>query len=173
MFQQWQISNLLYLFRRMIPELEEKLNVTFPPAAEFGRESFRDFLDDLCVRNNVECGHPRTAARLLDKVGGSWRISFMSGVATSPGSAFCAVAGFKFCSLVCMCTYICMLVKLYGEASCLAMAVWIIHEKKWLKENCVCYIHQHYHYCTSESISCVMQSALHADCHINPLSCLP
>ena len=54
----------------MIPELEEKLKVTFPPATEFGTESFRDFLDDLCVKNNVECGHPRTAARLLDKVGG-------------------------------------------------------------------------------------------------------
>ena len=29
---------------------------------------FHKFLDDLCVKHNVECGHPRTSARLLDKV---------------------------------------------------------------------------------------------------------
>ena len=29
---------------------------------------FTKFLDELCVKNNVECGHPRTAARMLDKV---------------------------------------------------------------------------------------------------------
>lgn len=52
----------------MIPELENKLKVTFPPATEFESDSFRKFLDDLCVKNNVECGHPRTSARLLDKV---------------------------------------------------------------------------------------------------------
>lgn len=64
----------------MIPELEEKLKVTFPPPTEFGTETFRDFLDNLCVKNNVECGHPRTAARLLDKVGGCWCVNFMGGI---------------------------------------------------------------------------------------------
>ena len=53
---------------RMIAELEQKLNVTFPHPSEFNKDSFRAFLDDLCVKNGVECSHPRTAARLLDKV---------------------------------------------------------------------------------------------------------
>ena len=35
----------------------------FIPLAEFTK-----FLDDLCRKHNVECGHPRTSARLLDKV---------------------------------------------------------------------------------------------------------
>jgi hypothetical protein len=29
----------------------------------------RQFLSDLCEKHGVECGHPRTAARLIDKVG--------------------------------------------------------------------------------------------------------
>jgi hypothetical protein len=29
---------------------------------------FTKFLDDLLVKNNVECSPPRTAARMLDKV---------------------------------------------------------------------------------------------------------
>ena len=29
---------------------------------------FQKFLDDLCLKHGVECSHPRTAARLLDKV---------------------------------------------------------------------------------------------------------
>ena len=32
------------------------------------RAEFTKFLDEICVKNNVECSHPRTAARLLDKV---------------------------------------------------------------------------------------------------------
>ena len=53
---------------RMIPELEKQLGVTFPPSSEFSADTFRKFLDHLCVKNEVECGNPRTAARLLDKV---------------------------------------------------------------------------------------------------------
>ena len=53
---------------RMIAELEEKLNVKFPPASEFDKDSFRVFLDKLCVKNGVECSSPRTSGRLLDKV---------------------------------------------------------------------------------------------------------
>ena len=30
---------------------------------------FRQFVDDLCVKSNIECPPPRTASRLLDKVG--------------------------------------------------------------------------------------------------------
>lgn len=52
----------------MISELEKQLKVIFPPSSEFTSETFRKFLDDLCVQNEVECGKPRTAARLLDKV---------------------------------------------------------------------------------------------------------
>ena len=52
----------------MIPELEKQLKVTFPPSSEFTSDEFRKFLDDLCIKNNVECGPPRTAARMLDKV---------------------------------------------------------------------------------------------------------
>ena len=56
------------LFYSMISELEKKLNVTFPSAEDFEKDSFRQFLDDLCVKHDVECSYPRTAARLLDKV---------------------------------------------------------------------------------------------------------
>ena len=52
----------------MVPELEKQLNVTFPSTETFHTEEFRQFLDDLCVKNNVDCSHPRTSARLLDKV---------------------------------------------------------------------------------------------------------
>ena len=74
-------------FRRvyMIPELEKCLNVTFPPPTEFDKPGegsktkrkelvkffdleFTKFLDELLVKNNVECSPPRTAARMLDKV---------------------------------------------------------------------------------------------------------
>ena len=53
---------------RIIPELERKLNVKFPNIAETPISEFRDYLDQLCVKHDVECGAPRTAARLMDKV---------------------------------------------------------------------------------------------------------
>lgn len=52
----------------MITTLEEKLGVKFPPADTLHTEETTKFLSDLCIKNNVECGAPRTSARLLDKV---------------------------------------------------------------------------------------------------------
>ena len=54
----------------MIPELERLMNVTFPPAADLQSESARQFLDDLCVKNNIDCSAPRTSARMIDKMVG-------------------------------------------------------------------------------------------------------
>jgi len=54
----------------MISTLESLLNVKFPPATELQSESSRLFLDDLCVKNNIDCSPPRTSARLLDKLVG-------------------------------------------------------------------------------------------------------
>ncbi|KNC99262.1 lysine-tRNA ligase [Spizellomyces punctatus DAOM BR117] len=61
-------------FRRvqMIPELERLLKVKFPPAETLGNEEGRQFLDDLCKKNNVDCSAPRTSARLLDKLVGDF-----------------------------------------------------------------------------------------------------
>ena len=52
----------------MIPTLEELLGVKFPPATELQSDSSREFLSDLCAKNNIECSAPRTSARLLDKL---------------------------------------------------------------------------------------------------------
>jgi lysyl-tRNA synthetase class 2 len=57
---------------KMIPELESKLNVKFPDPTTFDSEGFRQFLDDICVKNNVDCSSPRTSARLLDKLVGDY-----------------------------------------------------------------------------------------------------
>jgi len=54
----------------MIPELEKLLEVKFPCATTFKEESSRQFLDDLCVKHEIECSAPRTSARLLDKMVG-------------------------------------------------------------------------------------------------------
>ncbi|CAI8029622.1 Lysine--tRNA ligase [Geodia barretti] len=61
-------------FRRipMIAELEKQLGVTFPPASTFGSPEFQKFLDELCLKHGVECRHPRTSARLLDKLVGDF-----------------------------------------------------------------------------------------------------
>merc|ERR1719232_2434927 len=42
----------------------------FPPATELQSDSSREFLSDLCAKNNIECSAPRTSARLLDKLVG-------------------------------------------------------------------------------------------------------
>ena len=52
----------------MIKELEKELNVKFPENLE--TEETRKFLDDLCVKNKVECANPRSITRLLDKLVG-------------------------------------------------------------------------------------------------------
>lgn len=61
-------------FRRvsMIPELEKILGVEFPPPTEFNTAGTRQFLDALCIKHEVDCGTPRTAARLLDKLVGEY-----------------------------------------------------------------------------------------------------
>jgi lysyl-tRNA synthetase class 2 len=61
-------------FRRinMIEELENKLNVKFPSPETFATEEGRQFLSDLCEKNNVDCTAPRTSARLLDKLVGEF-----------------------------------------------------------------------------------------------------
>lgn len=57
---------------RMIPALEEALNVKFPPATELDTKTTNEFLSDLCIKHNVECSLPRTTARLLDKLVGEF-----------------------------------------------------------------------------------------------------
>ena len=54
----------------MIPGLEEELKVKFPENLE--SEETRKFLDDLCVKHNVECANPRSTPRLLDKLVGEF-----------------------------------------------------------------------------------------------------
>ena len=54
----------------MIPELEKELKVKFPENLE--TEETRKFLDDLCVKHNVECANPRSTSRLLDKLVGEF-----------------------------------------------------------------------------------------------------
>lgn len=57
-------------FRRikMIPALEEALNVKFPDPAEFHTAESNRFFDNLCTEHEVPCGAPRTTTRLLDKL---------------------------------------------------------------------------------------------------------
>jgi len=52
----------------MIEELEKKLGVQFPPAKELHTEETNKFLNEVCVKHNVDCPAPRTNARLIDKV---------------------------------------------------------------------------------------------------------
>ncbi|KAI1297335.1 lysyl-tRNA synthetase [Mortierella claussenii] len=61
-------------FRRidMIQYLEEKLDVKFPPADTLHTPEATKFLSDLCIKHDVECGAPRTSARLLDKLVGDF-----------------------------------------------------------------------------------------------------
>ena len=54
----------------MIKGLEEELKVKFPDNLE--TEETRQFLDDLCVKNKVECANPRSTSRLLDKLVGEF-----------------------------------------------------------------------------------------------------
>ncbi|KAJ3107041.1 lysyl-tRNA synthetase [Phlyctochytrium planicorne] len=57
---------------RMIPELERVLKVKFPSADELASDKGIKFLSDLCTKHKVECGAPRTASRLLDKLVGEF-----------------------------------------------------------------------------------------------------
>jgi len=57
---------------RMFPDLEKALGEKLPKPTELATEAARQRLDELCVKNNVECAPPRTAARLLDKLVGEY-----------------------------------------------------------------------------------------------------
>jgi lysyl-tRNA synthetase class 2 len=52
----------------MFPDLEKHLGVKLPSPESLHTEEARAALDALCVKHNVDCSAPRTAARLLDKV---------------------------------------------------------------------------------------------------------
>ncbi|ETN61063.1 lysyl-tRNA synthetase [Anopheles darlingi] len=56
----------------MISSLEEILKVKFPAADQLHTPAAVRFLDELCVKHEVECKPPRTAARLLDKLVGEY-----------------------------------------------------------------------------------------------------
>jgi len=60
-------------FRRMsmLSELQKAMKVTFPKL-DLQTEEARKYLDNLCTKHNVECGNPRTTARLLDKLVGDY-----------------------------------------------------------------------------------------------------
>lgn len=53
---------------RMFPDLEKATGTKLPPPEKLDTPESRKQLDDLCVKHQVECGAPRTASRLLDKV---------------------------------------------------------------------------------------------------------
>lgn len=57
---------------RMFPDLEKCLGEKLPNPTELHTEEARLHLDKLCVKNNVDCSSPRTAARLLDKLVGEY-----------------------------------------------------------------------------------------------------
>jgi len=61
-------------FRRMsmLEELEKELKFTFPKDMDLNTDAARKFLDDLCVKHEVDCSAPRTTARLLDKLVGDF-----------------------------------------------------------------------------------------------------
>lgn len=56
----------------LIPTLEAKLEVSFPPASELHTEEARAWLDALASKHGVPCAAPRTSARLIDKLVGTY-----------------------------------------------------------------------------------------------------
>lgn len=56
----------------MLPTLEKVLNTKFPPPNQLVTDAGVKFLSDLCVKHEIECPSPRTAARLLDKLVGEF-----------------------------------------------------------------------------------------------------
>ena len=57
---------------RMFPDLEARMGEKLPAPDQLHTEEARLSLDALCVKKNVECSPPRTAARLLDKLVGEY-----------------------------------------------------------------------------------------------------
>ncbi|XP_048402425.1 lysine--tRNA ligase isoform X2 [Stegostoma tigrinum] len=53
-------------------DLEKIVGVKFPSADQYETEEARKFFDDLCIQKGVECPHPRSTARLLDKLVGEF-----------------------------------------------------------------------------------------------------
>ena len=62
----------------MFPALEEILKVKLPSPTELSTPEATKQLSDLCVKHEIECPPPRTAARLLDKVWWSFYFYFMT-----------------------------------------------------------------------------------------------
>lgn len=52
----------------MLDEIEKGIGMKLPE--DLTTDDARSFLDDICVRFDIECGAPRTTARLLDKLCG-------------------------------------------------------------------------------------------------------
>lgn len=59
-------------FRRvhMLPDLEKAMGVALPPPEKLAAPESVALLSDLCIKHEIECPAPRTAARLLDKLVG-------------------------------------------------------------------------------------------------------
>ena len=57
-------------FKRLslIDDLEKVVGEKFPSATEFTTRESNTFFDNLCKKYEIECSHPRTTARLIDKV---------------------------------------------------------------------------------------------------------
>jgi lysyl-tRNA synthetase class 2 len=57
-------------FKRLslIEDLEKATGKKFPIPTELSTPKSNKFLDDLCKEHEIECGNPRTTARLIDKV---------------------------------------------------------------------------------------------------------
>lgn len=55
---------------RMIPDLEKALGTKLPDPEKLATPESVALLSDLCIKHDVECPAPRTAARLLDKLVG-------------------------------------------------------------------------------------------------------
>ena len=53
---------------RMFPDLEKCLGTKLPAPDQLHLNESRVQLYQLCVKHEIECGAPRTASRLLDKV---------------------------------------------------------------------------------------------------------
>lgn len=53
---------------RMLPALEEALNVKLPKATDLATPEANHFFKNLCKQHEVECSEPQTTSRLLDKV---------------------------------------------------------------------------------------------------------
>jgi len=57
-------------FKRLslIEDLEKATGEKFPLATELTTPASNKFLDNLCKKHDIDCGNPRTTARLIDKV---------------------------------------------------------------------------------------------------------